>query len=229
MARVSVTQLDSDGLQADVMRFMAIIAFVLIAILALVDQMDTGPGIAAATNPDELAPLVPVETKSDVSTRPEVMPVSPPAASTKTPVPEQAARKADQQLSSEPQQTAVSQPENHEPRPLSLRFDSDEVFSALIASDRIQVFAHTPLGYVSLSPSFKTVEVAPNGEVYELLPSSVPYQVRAALGADDNARFMVALSVDTKSAIDALQRQPGVAADGGTLVILRNGLVRHES
>ena len=41
MPRMSFSpQLDSDGLQADVMRFMAIIAFCLIAILALVKQLE---------------------------------------------------------------------------------------------------------------------------------------------------------------------------------------------
>ena len=199
---------NSESLQADVMRFMAIIAFCLIAILALVKHAE--PPVAETAS--EVAP--PVEEVQVAAVDPAPVPepkptdlaerelqaepapaieAEPPAA--REPVEEPFAESAaaaepaeDPEPVYRPEPAPVEEPEpaaTPAPAPeeegLILRFASDGDFLRLIARGDIQVYAFQETDVLTLSESYRFLDTSSPGQVYELLRPSIPSLIVDAL------------------------------------------------
>jgi hypothetical protein len=232
----------ADSLQADVMRFMAIIAFCLIAILALVRSVapaeqrtetaaapelptrSAAPGPKEPLAPSEPAPpaeleepvAMPVERETIVEPAPAPEPAPAAAPDPRpAPVPEPAqAGPAEPQPRAEPEQTG-----------LSLRFASEQDFLRLVNRGRIQVFAFNGDEVLSLDTDFSFRPVPAPGEVHELLPETIPDLMAGALvrSHGEGYRWGVAMP-------EAMARQiRRYVNDGATgeLIIDRFGEVRH--
>lgn len=213
-----------ESLQADVMRFMAIIAFCLIAILALVRSAEPAaerePAAAETPQPGpaSAAELAPAAAQRS--------PMEPAAPKPVEPSPEQQA----------PARTASAEPAQPDPVPppapqtgqegLSLRFASDRDFLRLVSRGDIRVFAFNDAEVLSLNGDFRFQPATSPGRVHELLAETIPELVVGALrrhAAPDSYNWGIAMP-------DRLARQiRGYVEDGATgeLVINRFGEVRH--
>jgi len=244
------SQIDSDGLQADVMRFMAIIAFCLIAILALVkdlepasDAMQENAERKDLKNPVVMKLVEPVQDKKIVLPVP-VMVMEEPEAKLARPInriksvdlPEPPVLKKEKPLVSltgpEPvqQESSAQQQENSAEKQvetgLQLRFASDRVFLSLIAAGKIQVYQQSVLGLRSLTPGFQVRSGGPSGTVYQLMEQSVPMKVVSIFRPSvESATYLVGLPAATSQQIQAQVN----TTIGGTLVIQKNGKVIHET
>lgn len=196
---------DGESLQADVMRFMAIIAFCLIAILALVKHAEPPTTETASNSPEPdqpqpvqaelepdpeekllaLAPPQPITTRIEPSVaqpdpapepKVEVAPVEVPEFTVEpvsAPAPEV---EPEPQPASEPAVAAEPEEEG-----LILRFASDGDFLRLIARGDIRVYAFQDTDVLSLSETYRFLDTRSPGQVYELLPPSIPSLVVDAL------------------------------------------------
>lgn len=170
---------DGESLQADVMRFMAIIAFCLIAVLALVRSVEPPPEPLPepplpVEPPAEPVPAMPALPAPQAKPEPmeEAAPASTPAPRSATP------RVPISEIATQTSQVAPS-------KGLSLRFASDRDFLRLVTKGEIQVFAyqsgantHTVLG---LDRNFEFLSTPAPGKVYELLPQTIPNLIAVAL------------------------------------------------
>ena len=229
---------DSESLQTDVMRFMAIIAFCLIAILALVrnsepvSRAEAVPAVAATehaaspppvpvTEPEPVQALEPLPRLPDDDPPDEPPRVEARAASQPGARPRTATEEAKQPASAA---TARNAPE---PRALSLRFASHRDFMRLVARGDIQVYAFRNQDVLSLDRSFQFFESPAPPSVYSLEPQTIPELVTAALTvrrADtDGFAWGIRMPQRLESRIRALVDQ-GVT---GQLVIDRYGEVLH--
>jgi hypothetical protein len=228
------------------MRFMAIIAFCLIAILALVKEAEPTTAQTAAppqprTDPESVTEPQPVpELPTEISAppfRPEVAetapePVEPPVID---PVPAADPVQMDRpQIDPEQtvQTTTEASPEAEKsPEPadegLVLRYASDGDFLRLIARGDIRVYAFQDSDVLTLNESYRFLDSQSPGQVYELLPPSIPNliidalrQARADIGG---FRWGIALPGHISNQIDGhLSR-----VSRGELVIDRYGDVHH--
>jgi hypothetical protein len=215
---------DGDGLQTDVMRFMAIIAFCLIAVLALVRnaQPTADPQVAQqpARQPAEIAQIA-------EAIEPAAPPAEPrPAASPARPQPPVAAN-------DHPEAPAKAEQVAAAPRGLALRFASDRDFLRLIQTGRVRVFAFQPDDpsgtALGLGRNLEFVAAPPPGRIYELQADTIPSRVVASLaraagnpgGFSWGVRMPVELEASIRSWIDQ-----GVT---GELVIDRYAEVQHVS
>jgi hypothetical protein len=253
---------DSESLQADVMRFMAIIAFCLIAILALVKHAE--PPVAetaaadeptapvASTEVEQPAPMpVPVEepvfaraSEPVPSFQPEpVLEQAPSPKPEPTPEPEsvlepnkpepviaEAPPAAPEELPEgivEPEETFATETAEPEEEGLILRFASDGDFLRLIARGDIRVYAFQERDVLTLSESYRFLDSKSPGQVYELLPPSIPSLIVDALKqarADiDGYRWGIALPGHISNQIERHLGQ----VTSGQLVIDRYGDVHH--
>lgn len=255
---------DSESLQADVMRFMAIIAFCLIAILALVKNTEPAEPAMPAPEPTTVAqveePAVEPSVPEKPAAEPEpatVLPESiepdpvepqpviaalerpaageepviepPPAPIAATPAPEAPAEES----VDEPSDTPVVASENAPPTPdskeegLTLRFASDGDFLRLIARGDIRVYAFQESDVLALNESYRFLDTAAPGQVYELLPPSIPGLIVDALKQarpDSNGyRWGIALPGRISHQIEQHLSQ----VRSGELVIDRYGDVHH--
>lgn len=232
---------DNESLQADVMRFMAIIAFCLIAILALVKEagpipaaptkpvlkspavtadVEVAPSPQAPAEPETVETPVPVDEPALVvePVEPQPLnwqaPIEKPAADAgrteATPKPaeaaprlevaalttsesavtqtdsrsaSQAAQPADESVQQTPE-PAAAQPamEKTPEQGLSLRFASPGDFLRLIARAQISVYAFNASGEVlGLNSTYHFLPARSPGQVYELLPQTIPALIVDAL------------------------------------------------
>ena len=177
------------------MRFMAIIAFCLIAILALVRNAEPPPA-PVAVEPAEIPTPDPIP---DSTPRPRpvavpkvvpdfadplVMPLPvAPAPPETTPAPAPLAPQLPivevaVQVPVQPEQP--TEPVTEE-EGLSLRFASDRDFLRLVTKGEIQVFAFYSQAVLGLDRNFEFLDAAAPGQVYELLPETIPNLIVAAL------------------------------------------------
>jgi len=247
-------QYGSDSeLQADVMRFMAIIAFCLIAILALVRNVTPAEPSEA---PPPSAPE-PVAAAEPAATEPEPVVSAPPAPAAavakpqpavpepvmKPPpaVPAVAARPAARTPPAPPADVtappeAASLASEREGAPasesakdegLTLRFASDGDFLRLIARGDIKVYAYREQDVLTLNESYQFLETRAPGQVYELLDGSVPTLVMDALrrtrASVQGYHWGVVLPGRISHQIENYLGR----VDSGQLVIDRFGDVRH--
>lgn len=194
-------------LQADVMRFMAIIAFCLIAILALVRNADPAP-VREAEEP--LTRPMP----------PKPMPAPKPAAS-----PVQAEEPAPTPATPPPAATAAPAAAPPEEASLSLRFASDRDFLRLVSSGGVRLFALEGERVLAVDPQLRAAPATLPGPVHELLPETVPELLTRAIdsGPAQARRWAVALPARTAGQIRHYVQQGAT----GVLVIDRFGEVRH--
>jgi hypothetical protein len=234
---------DTDGLQADVMRFMAIIALCMVAIMALVGQLGDAPVVAplqgAQSNrqlplpvtmgaPRVSAPSAPVKAPVDSEPTPVAMSVRDLSPVSSKGSPDPGARKPTESVRPSSEKSSDNASDNSsESTGLTLRFASDRVFLGMIAAGRIKVYVRDGAGFVELSPALDTRAGKPAGQLYELVGPSVPALVRKVLGEADI--YLVVLPQPTQRAIARYARDRQVVSDGGALVIHGNGEVRHET
>ena len=250
----STANSDNESLQADVMRFMAIIAFCLIAILALVKEVEppatsskaaatppTTPTavrsapirqqLPAATPPVEQRPMPTAPTWQSPITKPatEVVEIAP----TRKPTPEvprlevSAVTPAQTVSTSQPPapQSTSSSPDEEG---LSLRFASPGDFLRLIARGQIKVYAFNNLGDVlGLNPAYEFLSARTPGKVYELLPATIPSLIVDSLerSRQDGDSFSWGITLPQK--IESKITGYLAAAESGQLVIDRYGEVHH--
>ena len=196
--RIGSADLDAETLQTDVMRFMAILGFCLMAILALVRNVDSLPEptpkkveSVRPASPPALPPLEIPQPKREA--RVPAPPIDkstlePPRAKPPAPVqPKPLAKPAPPPtVKAAP---APSRPVAVPPAPstppkdesLTLRFASDADFLKLASSTVIEVYAYNKGSTFKLTPGL-TFESAPRPpKVRELLAETIPSLVQKAL------------------------------------------------
>lgn len=224
---VHTTLLDNDGLQADVMRFLAIIAFCLIAVMALVPELPPQPASVPTPEqvPEKIAETVPVETEPQLVAviQPEPKAAEPVLAAKPTPKISKPEPPREVNITSpEPVQPPVT------PAPLSLRFQSEQDFLSLLGSGRITLYAKTANTFVQLNRDFSVSPVSLSGELFELLPSSLPTKILKVMQRQNAADlFLVALPTSTAKQIATLSQRHH--NQGGSLLINHEGNVNHET
>ncbi len=201
-----------EDLQTDVMRFMAILAFCLVAIFALVQSIPVRPEPPAPQQEARRQILTPP---------PPVEPAEPPARRVSTP-------------STEPK-PAAPPPAAPVPRPVertfALRFASDAALHHLVSTGRVQLYAFDKEKVRRLSPRtdelvFEAATAPERMHVMseETVPASLALALSRAGAVSDHVTWGVTLPGSTTDAITRHLRSPA----GGTLVILANGDVRRE-
>jgi hypothetical protein len=243
---------DSESLQADVMRFMAIIAFCLIAILALVKHAEPPPAentsevalpteavlLTAAEPAPALEPKRPDPEKPDF--QPEALPatqaeqsepvaglVGEPVAGSAAPTEEPPEDPAPAKRSEpEPRQAPEPEPAPEE-EGLILRFASNGDFLRLIARGDIQVYAFQETDVLTLTESYRFLDTDSPGQVYEMLPPSIPSLIVDALkqARPDIAGYRWGIALPGHISNQIEQHLGRVTS--GQLVIDRYGDVHH--
>ncbi len=211
-----------ESLQADVMRFLAIIAFCLIAILALVRNTTPVPSAAAtvASSPDSGTPAA-LGVAPGVVQAPALVRHEAAAAAVVEPV------------APLPEAAVASDPEPETPaaavapaRPgLSLRFASDRDFLRLVNRGTIRVFAFNGREVLRLGDDLQFQPAPAPGPVHELMPRTIPAALEAVLAGGRTLadyRWGVVLPDRVTRAIRRYLDE-GAA---GELVIDRSGEVR---
>ena len=109
---------------------------------------------------------------------------------------------------------------------LSLRFASERDFLRLIGRDAIEVFAFRKGDVLALTSSLRFAPSAVPGEVYELLPSTIPSQISALLANLRTESEQFQWGVRMPGRIERAVRAQVDAGAAGVLVIDRFGEVR---
>jgi len=241
--------IDGESLQADVMRFMAIIAFCLVAIMALVRD------VVPASEPAQIAPAeiahMPLQQQKPLlqPQKPEQPKIDkPPAPSVALPDPVQAMPVVSEPIPREPivaalpfappttvpeipeLQIAEAAPPDPVDEPgLSLRFGSDQDFLRLIAKGSVGVFLFDAQNVYELEQDYSFERSAPPGKLYELMPETIPHAIRASANnaVGDSAAFSWGVVMPERiarriAALVAVERS-------GQLVINHYGEVQHRT
>lgn len=217
----SSTGFESESLQTDVMRFMAIIGFCLVAIFALVPNTDarattpTVPAVPTAPNPEPA-----VSRTAAASPQPAIIEVhqSSPAAA---PSPHH------------PPATAAAEPG------LSLSFSSDRDFLRLVGAGTVELFV---MDQTAAEPTLRfdprhsqrsfTPAKAP-GRIYELLPGTIPATIttalarQRALSGPSGPSGFTTWGVKLPPALERDIAQQREQHSHGTLLIGRDARIRH--
>ncbi|MDH3641632.1 MAG: hypothetical protein OES38_06020 [Gammaproteobacteria bacterium] len=238
---------DGESLQADVMRFMAIIAFCLIAVLALVKNAEPPPEPVAETPELEVEPQV----------EPQVELAAAPAPAVEEPVLERVrAVKEFEEPLGKPEPVALAPPPSTpipstpRPRPplpakektseptieaavdtneegLSLRFASDRDFLRLVTKGEIQVFAYQARSVLGLDRNFEFLDAESPGQVYELMPETIPGLIFAALDRATGESSLYTWGIRMPKKLEGKIRGFIDRDVHGELVIDRYGEVHH--
>lgn len=235
----SGTPLVADAeLQADVMRFVAILALCLVAISSLVEGYRSAPpeteqsrltpprpAVVARSDAQAIAaPATPVVEMEMPKPRPKSVDKMPaPPSSATEPTPEHLA-----EPSMQPEAPAqASRTEKPDPGPgLSLRFLTDAALLRLVARGEARVFVFAAGQSLSLDLS-DGVAFRPGpapARIYSMASETVPALLRANYDGPQDATWGVTLPENTRRAIeDSLSR-----SDRGQLVIDAHGRVSLE-
>lgn len=202
--------LNTSGLEADVMRFMAIIAFCLIAIMALVKKIEpTGALNEIKTN--ATLPIPEVERSPGAEAIPNAASL-PNAVNRAQPL---VVRRDDVRIAA--------------PRTLTLRFDSDRTFLHLIATNSLRLYASTVTGFLGMDSEFNVTQSSPPGELYEVMHESIPRKITRSFNRYGDARvYLVALPAITTQDLAKFLGSTKPHSSGA-LVIHRDGHISHES
>lgn len=212
--------LDTDGLQADVMRFMAIIAFCLIAMLALVKNLD-GP------SPEEpqVAETVEPMDAAEVAVR-QVAEAAEAATVAEVPV----AIETHEATPVTPRSQKVEKAGKAEDEALTFRFASERDFLHLLATDEVQLYASTSTGFARLNNDFTLTDERPREEVFEVMPHSVPPEIeRIFRRAGRDPVYLVDLPPRTRAELRAFLDSIDPGRASGALVIHADGHITHET
>ena len=223
---------DDEGLQADVMRFMAIIAFCLIAIFALARNVEP----EAATADSQVEEMMDREEVMDSQPlspqplRPQPLGRAPndPHREAAPPAPERQAGPVQAETAVTPVQEVVAESPPPAPEGLSLRFASDRDFLRLVNRGQLEVFAFRDGDVKKLAPGLAFEPSGSPGQVHELLPDTIPaliWEVFAAAHADPSRyRWGIRMPAPMEAQIKRHLR----TETRGTLVIDRYGDVHHD-
>ncbi len=219
---------DGESLQADVMRFMAIIGFCLVAIMALVRDVRP-PVTPQAANPDSIAVSAPIPEPTSsvpeiVSTPRAITPVidlvppvvEPPTILAAIPVPIAPI-------------TPATQSESEPEEGLSLRFHSDRDFLRLITAGDVGLYLFKDQTAFRLAKNYAFEAAPAPHKLYELMPQTIPTAIgrSAAAAVNDTAGFKWGVVMPARIE----QRIASLVAtqSSGQLVVDRLGAVRHET
>jgi hypothetical protein len=243
--RIGSADLDAETLQADVMRFMAILGFCLMAILALVRNVDSLPGptpkkveSVRLVSPPAPKPIEKPQAKREA--RALVPPIEKPTLEpprVNLPAPPQPKPLA--KLAPPPTMKAApapSRPVAVPPAPaappkdesLTLRFASDADFLKLASNAVIEVYAYNATSTFKLTPAL-TFEPAPRpSKVRELLAETIPSLVRKSVtrNARDSSEAL-SWGVRLPPHIEAEIERRLAKERSGVLLIDRRGSVVH--
>ncbi len=245
-------QLNTAGLEADVMRFMAIIAFCLIAIMALVKDAEQ-PTDTIPTSPENRTlvrePAKPApDPKPVLNDRTSVVQTTISQSTVrKVPVPESSPSRP--AIPGKPE-TAVVAPAKSRPfipedtamplavddsitpnaKPLTFRFESDKTFLHLIANNRLQLYASTANGFLAMDSGFSITDARPSGELFEVMAQSIPVKIKLIFRRKNvSPVYLVALPSETRRDLRKFLEAPSADSTTGVLVIHRNGHISHET
>lgn len=220
-----------ERLETDVMRFMAILAFCLVAIFALVQsaprpaQTEKVPKVAKVV--PEAAVAEPASVPQQVAKVPKVVPDAAP-----NPTPDAAQAVPAAPPAPDPRPRPETGPETEPDKGFSLRFASDAALVGLVERDEVALYAFARdrvwrFMIVDGRPTFRTAD-SPGG-VHEMMPGTVPVAVLAGLRRSvvlppGGLRWGVTLPPPTAAALHRVV----AASDGGELVIDADGFLRLE-
>lgn len=190
MRRRRISHMEEDSLQADVMRFMAIVAFCLIAILAMVRN---SPNAEETTVRSEPPPPIQTATAAPIS-EPEPEPERKPE-----PEPEPAAEIPEVHADLEPTiaaeppgaPTVTSEPVDSGPvetnlttaaenQGLTLRFASEADFMRLVSKGRITLYAYSGEAFLTTRDTYAFHTTPAPSEIYEIDIDTIPTRVTRA-------------------------------------------------
>ncbi|HSG88306.1 MAG TPA: hypothetical protein VLA56_03785 [Pseudomonadales bacterium] len=230
---------DDDGLQADVMRFMAIIAFCLVAIMALARNATpldapvavVDAAVSAASPTDEIveAEVVPsapraVPAPAPVATRrPPPAPPAPQADEADDEVAREVAHEVADMAADEAADETVDETVDEG---LSLRFASDADFLRLVSRAHMTLYAFRDAEVLALVDGARFLPAPAPGRVHELLAETVPSSIRDALGAAREDAGAFRWGVRMPAAVEVRIRAFVDEGASGELVIDRYGEVR---
>jgi hypothetical protein len=232
-----------ESLNADVMRFVAILALCLVALFALVRSIPLAAPVAPASSPARSpATLPPAPVAAEITmprppppSSPEVdrsplQPQSPvgdvkaePPAVPEAPAPPPIAPPESAQASPVQVETPPAQAEG-----FTLRFESDQALQRLIADARVRVYARPEGGGWWVTAGSRVAQfhtAAAPVQIYEMAASTVPRAMVDALGRDRGLAVSgpvlwgVSLPPDIETRIEALIED----REGGRLVIDAGG------
>jgi len=243
-----------EHLETDVMRFMAILAFCLVAIFALVQSVpepvakvpkrvpDTVSTVSTVSSvpqrPAETAPAAAPEPPPQPESQPEAQPEHRPEPAAQpqpvaaTPEPRPEPPPLPKPAPQPPPEAAPTAP-SAEPQPgFSLRFDSDAALVGLVERGEVALYAFARdrvwrFMIVDGRPAFRSADTP--GQVHEMAPDTVPGPVLDALRRSvvlpgGGLRWGVTLPPPTAAALGRVL----ATNDGGELVIDADGLLRLE-
>lgn len=249
----SQSAVDGESLQTDVMRFMAIIGFCLVAIMALVRDVSPPVSVQAKAAPEPISepePIVEtlaepvVEVVSEVVTerpshrielvsetpvpvpRPAPAVVAQPEVELEV-VPESEALVAvapDLQDSVEPAQEL---PESEEG--LSLRFHSDRDFLRLITSGEVGLYLFNDNSAFKLARNLGFQSAPAPRQLYEVMPQTIPAAISASADRAVSQPSLFKWGVAMPARIEQRIASLVATQTSGQLVVDRRGLVRHEA
>lgn len=212
------------------MRFMAIIAFCLIAMLALVKNLDRNAPSAVVDTAIAERPLpaeMPVEAERVAAERNAVETDSSDSTSVTLPTPLEPRKAAPK---TEAVVAPASPPVANEPGSLTFRFASETDFLKLLATDEVQLYASTSNGFMRLNTDFTLSDERPRHEVFEVMPHSVPAEIERIFRiTGERPVYLVDLPRSTRAELKAFldNLEPGRAS--GALVIHRDGHITYET
>ena len=238
-------------LQTDVMRFMAIISMCLVAIFALVQSIPLAPIPAQVTTPPspELIepepvveePVPPPPTEKIVMTRPQPKRIETIENTVvlHRPVPKPVPRKPPVEARKTPEPTPVAAspapartPSSSERKGFTLRFESDDVLTRLVASEVVGLYAigeETSQRMSVDSGNFSFWSASTPTRVHEMDVATVPAPVidawqRANRSGNTNIKWGVSIPPSMSRQLNQYLAEQS----GGSLVIGANGALRLE-
>jgi len=235
------------------MRFMAIIAFCLVAIMALVRDVappvvtvqtssQSPPQPPAQILPEPVLPEIkvsapepqPESAKVSIPVTPAAPVPKPVVAAARTGAESIVSRPVKEEPPPTPRAAAVELPAHRlaeaEPKDepgLSLRFGSDQDFLRLIAKGDVDVFLFDTQDVYRLGKDYAFAQTSAPGELYELMPETIPGAIRAAANSaitnTGDFQWGVVMPERIARRIAALV----AVEERGQLVINRYGEVQH--
>ena len=216
-------QFNTAGLEADVMRFMAIMAFCLIAMTAIVKDEQDHKAETGNINLTAPTKILPTDLGNDASIEIEIV-ASNPHKSIDLPV-IKSIPKQEQPISI---QKKVEEP-TIEPDPLTLRFESDEAFVSLIASGKLQLFAKMESGFFTMDQNFSVSSFNPAGDLYEVMAKSIPTKItRVFEQSGPVSLYLVMLPEEASEELRHFFETEDTPTTGA-LIIRQSGKIIHEN
>ena len=243
-------QVDEASLQTDVMRFMAIVAFCLIAILAMVRNVAP---VAPVPTKEAKQPPVVTQVAKTAPTEPDVVEAQQPTPQTTKPIPPQAPvteqpstpkpfhKPAPKVAVAEPEETVQAfadptpttpsqamqvSPAKEDEEGLTLRFSSESDFLRLVARGKVAVYAFDQVTFLALGSDYRFQQVSPPRQVYELEATTIPAHMSAALPkGSSQAQFKWAVGLPQR--VERQIQNYVATVNSGELLINKFEEVRH--